>query len=183
MSNLRFFYVLFILWKIMAPPPTLCSNSHCRHQGNSIPPEYFRKGDSPPDCYVYLKRCSDCRGTCPIPLASHLLSSPVNARRKKYGKCRQLWSLHWFPYRNQGMCIYCSTSTVVRLPNICRSYNSLITIVFLCSFPSTTRSWFNWTNSFYSSRLTTSVYTITYISHPCSTAEYVFGQVEPSLPP
>src|SRR5208282_2500167 len=70
----------------MAPPPTLCSNSHCRHQGNPIPPEYFRKGDSPPDCYVYLKRCSDCRGTRPMPLASYFPSpSPVNTRRKKCG--------------------------------------------------------------------------------------------------
>ena len=43
---------------IMTPPPEICSDRRCRHKKCPLSLDYFRKNDSPPDCYVYYTRCT-----------------------------------------------------------------------------------------------------------------------------
>src|SRR5436190_6240244 len=95
---------------VMTPPPQICSNHRCHHKGHPLSLDYFHKDDSPPDCYIYHLRCSDCRKTSQIPLPPHLSGpSPAKAPRKHCSKCHRLWSLPRFPnqYQKDEHCIFC----------------------------------------------------------------------------
>jgi hypothetical protein len=96
--------------KKMPPHPETCSNKRCPNKGRTLSLDYFRQGDAPPDCYVYHRRCCDCRKTRPIPLPSHLPSpSPARAPRRHCTRCHRRWSMYRFPdqSRNNQYCIYC----------------------------------------------------------------------------
>src|SRR5579859_7397390 len=47
--------------RTMPPSPQVCDARDCRHKQHPLSLDYFRKGDSPPECYLYFRRCSDCR--------------------------------------------------------------------------------------------------------------------------
>ena len=86
----------------------VCANRRCLHKGRPLSLDYFRKGDVPPDCYTYFKRCSDCRKTTQIPLAAHLPKpSPAKAAHQYCVKCHRLWSLARFPNQGNKICGFC----------------------------------------------------------------------------
>src|SRR2546423_14185104 len=89
-----------------------CTDARCCHQGKPLSLDHFRKAHSPPHCYHYHKRCSDCRRANPIPLPAHLPApSPSKAKRIQCSKCKHFWSLGRFPLNLQGLknpyCIFC----------------------------------------------------------------------------
>src|SRR5579859_2456868 len=47
--------------RTMPPSPQVCDARDCRHKQHPLSLDYFRKGDSPPECYLYFRRSSDCR--------------------------------------------------------------------------------------------------------------------------
>ena len=59
------------LWRpstLMSPPTAteqrVCSKDiRCRHKGLPISADYFRKGNTLPNCYLFHKTCNDCRST------------------------------------------------------------------------------------------------------------------------
>ena len=96
----------------MTPQPQVCTNRCYRHKGSSLSLDYFHKGCSPPDCYLYHSRCSDCRKSPQIPLPPHLLPpSPANASRKSCQRCHRDWSLPRFPNCRDEYCEFCQSSS------------------------------------------------------------------------
>ena len=76
----------------MTKPPEVCKDPRCCHKGRSLSLAYFRKGSSEPNCYVYHKRCSDCRKKPQIHVPLHFKPSPLKASCRKCTSCRQEWS-------------------------------------------------------------------------------------------
>src|SRR2546423_10911979 len=101
-----------------------CTNGRCCHKGSPLSLDYFRKSHSPPQCYHYHKRCSNCRGTNSIPLPPNLPApSPSKAKRIQCSKCHHFWSLGRFPI-HQGLrkpyCIFCHGIKHSSLTNVFR---------------------------------------------------------------
>src|SRR5271169_3166438 len=92
----------------MTPPPQICYDGKCPHKRRPLSLDYFRKGDSPPECYTYFRRCSDCRKTSTIPLPTHL--PPAKTARQYCKKCHRLWSLTRFPNQTNKYCMFCSST-------------------------------------------------------------------------
>ena len=133
---------------VMTPPPQICTDTRCRHKRHPLSLDYFRKGNSLPDCYVYHSRCSDCRRTSQIPLPSHLPGpSPTNAVRKFCQRCHRQWSLTRFPNQNQRdkdkYCVFCRMCFLICLTDFLgsttptSSQSSPPTIDLLSSQPQT----------------------------------------------
>src|SRR5579859_4471483 len=90
------------------PSPQVCDARDCRHKQHPLSLDYFRKGDSPLECYLYFRRCSDCRRRNTIPLPAHLPKpSPVKASRQYCRKCHRLWSLPRFSNEANKCCMFC----------------------------------------------------------------------------
>src|SRR5271167_4921 len=95
----------------MTPPPQICYDGKCPHKRRPLSLDYFRKGDSPPECYTYFRRCSDCRKTNTIPLPTHLPKpSPAKTARQYCKKCHRLWSLTRFSNQTNKYCMFCSST-------------------------------------------------------------------------